>query len=853
MEFQTEKLSNQLQTLFIDQTGAQCGSVQIWFRAGSALEKKGDEGIAHFLEHMFFKGTEKRPGAQIARDVETFGGEINAFTSFDYTCYYINFPHSKVKESLHTLLDMVSHPQFLQKELLPERGVVFEEYRRSQDNPNHYHFHALQDHCFSHGYAHPILGFEETIKKFSRKQLLRFRSCHYNVNNALLVVAGNLQQREQLKKIITTYQLPQGPTSQFPSFNLQGKTQINIHKKDVRMIQTTLAIQAPCYEDKQGAQEDLAINALGYGESSPLYKGLVTQNSLANMASGSTMFLAKGGVHLIRLVCPPTHLEKVYCEVIKIFKTSLENGISDEDIEKIKNQYIASKIYEKESLESFSFSLGHGFAQNGDIHCEHKFIESLKKCTATEVHQALMTIFKKPIYINIQVPRETQIVGVKKIAQQLQQNLKKLSQVRPSKRRPHLPLKKSAFDPQVSGLALKEGIHLIHRYGPMTPTFNMYAFIKGGLCEENKKNNGLYNIMGHLLAKGYKGKNDRDLKLELDIMSSSLNGISGKSSYGLGLHGLSEYSENLFEIFLKSLTSPLFSAKNLAHEKKMVQRELLAQQEEPAKQCFRMVNEILFSGHPYALPSLGSPESVRKIQRQTIIDTHRKNLRGKEIVISFSGNLELEKVLDMIGPYLKQLPSRKKKKRRAKKLSPIKSFSHHQDLVREQTQIFIGTRTFPYGHKNDIFIKMLTAHLAGQSSELFVNVRDKKGLCYVVQPTHFCAEEAGHWGIYMASGTDKTQPAIAAINEILNRYQKQGLNKAEFDRVKSMISGQNLLNIQTNDDYAQIYSIPLLQGLPLDHHHQVIQSIQNCTHEKFNQVIKSVLSKKRVQITVGMP
>lgn len=850
MDIQVEKLSNQLKTLLIDQQGTQCGSVQIWFRAGSSLEKKGDEGIAHFLEHMFFKGTARRPGAQIAHEIESFGGEINAFTSFDYTCYYINTPNLKIQESVHILLDMVSSPQFLEKELIPERGVVFEEYRRSQDHPGHDNFQQIQRTCFSKGYTHPILGFEKTIKKFSRKQLIKFRSNHYNLNNSLLIISGDLKGKEQIKKIIAQYQLPNGQQSQFSEFKLQKNPKISIYEKDVRMIQTTLSIQAPHYEDKQGPREDLAINSLGYGESSLLHQNLVVENSLANIASGSTMFMAKGGVHFIRLVCPPQNLGKVYRELIKVLKSALEKGISREDIEKIKNQYIASKIYEKESLESFAFSLGHGFAQNGDIHSEEQFINELKRCTAHHVHQSLFHIFKRPIHINIQVPRGTTETSVKKQALFLQSKLNTLAKM--NDRVVRTPkVKVSAFDPHVQLIKLKNGISLVHRYNPMTPTFNMYAFIKGGLSEENKHTNGCYNILCHLLVKGYKGKNDQELKLELDTMSSSLNGFTGKNSYGLSIHGLSEHSSHLFEIFFNGLMNPLFSAKSFQHEKKMVQRELLNQQEDPGKQCFRLVNQALFSGHPYSLSLLGSSQSVRGLQRKTIIETHSRNLKSKEMVLSFCGNLELEKVLGLVGPYIDQLPPRVERKPRVKKISAIKKYHHHKHFKREQTHIFIGIRAFPHGHQNDLLVKMLTVHLAGQSSELFISVRDQKGLCYVVQPIHFSVLEGGYWGIYMASGADKAPAAIHAINEILDHYQNKGFTKEEFERVKSIIQGQNLLNVQTNDDYAQIYSVPVLQGQGLDHHYLTIKAIQNSTLQKFNKVIRSLLSQSRVQVTVG--
>ena len=108
---------NKINTLLVHQENATAASIQFWFRAGSALEGKKDEGIAHFLEHMFFKGTKKRPGSQIANEVESFGGELNAFTSFDFTCYYINCPQNQIYNSTDIILDMVSNPSFNQKDI----------------------------------------------------------------------------------------------------------------------------------------------------------------------------------------------------------------------------------------------------------------------------------------------------------------------------------------------------------------------------------------------------------------------------------------------------------------------------------------------------------------------------------------------------------------------------------------------------------------------------------------------------------------------------------------------------------------------------------------------------------------
>ena len=356
MDIKTKTLANGLNTLFVNSPGSSLSSIQIWFRAGSALEDSSNLGIAHFLEHMFFKGTDIRPGAKIAYDVESMGGEINAFTSFDFTCYYINTPNKSLKKSMEILLDMVSNPKFDYSEIPPERNVVLEEYNRSQDSPSQFSFQKIQNNCFSEEYSHPILGNIDTIRNFSRKQLIAFRKKHYNLSNALFLIAGDLKQQKDLEKVIEKYKIPNGSKTIFPKFYLKSKTHINLHKKNVAMATLNITLESTKFISENAPSEDLAVSTLGYGETSRLYTNLVLKSSLANSSSSSTMFMANGGTHFVKVVFPLENLSKIITNLCSTLSEIYEEGFNDDEINRMRNQYIASKVYEKESIESFSFT-----------------------------------------------------------------------------------------------------------------------------------------------------------------------------------------------------------------------------------------------------------------------------------------------------------------------------------------------------------------------------------------------------------------------------------------------------------------------------------------------------------------
>ncbi|MBG07376.1 MAG: hypothetical protein CME68_01330 [Halobacteriovoraceae bacterium] len=853
MHHNLQELNNKLKTLFVNWPGSSAATIQFWFRAGSALEKKEDYGIAHFLEHMFFKGSDNRPGSQIAKDIESIGGEINAFTSFDYTCYYINVPNKYLKRGTEILLDMVSNPKFDNKEIIPERGVVFEEFRRSLDNPGQFAFHELQKKFFRNGYNHPILGGANTIKNFSKSQLSNFRKKHYNISNSMLIVAGNLKNHKSIPKLIESFSFPKGNKSKFPKFELFSKSKVQVHKKDVKNAQLSIIIQAPEYLSGKSASEDLAINCLGHGESSRLFKGLVMNSALTNSSSSSTLFMSKGGVHFIKISFPYKNFDKLENTLHKIIKENLVNGFENKEVQKIKNQYLSSKVYDKETLESYAFSFGHSYAQNGDIYSEEKFINLIEKVETQEVNDALRDIFSRAIHIALQIPEIESLSKAEIKVKRFQKKLETLKELNGKKndKAPTHNVQKSNFDTLVKLIEVKKGIKLLYRYNQMNPTFVLQAFLKGGLSEENDKSNGIYNMISGLMTSGYDNFSDDYLREVFENKSSSFSSFSGKNAYGLSLHGQTKDFKDLIGHFFGSLLQPNFPIKLIKHEKEMILRAIDNQEKDPVQQCFLNLNRILFNNHPYQLNILGTKKSVQSITRKKLQELHDKNLQNKEILLTYCGNLPLSTVYESLEGFCSNLSKRNKNTSYSTKQPLVYGKKVFINFDREQTQIFLGIPSGRLGSKDTIIFKMLTTYLQGQSSKLFVEVRDKKGLCYSIQPVHFTALEGGYWGVYLASGHDKSIQAINTIIEILEKMKNKGIPKKEFQKIKVMIEGQNLINIQTNEDFANIYSIPVLHGRGLDFFYNNNQSIQNLKYEDFAIQLKKILSKKLNIVVVG--
>ena len=842
-----KQLKNNLKTLFINTPGGTASTVQMWFRAGSALETDDNLGIAHFLEHMFFKGTQKRPGLEMTREIETFGGEVNAFTSFDYTCYYINSPQKHLTKSLDILLDMVSNPQFLEKDLPGEKGVVQEEYLRYLDHPSQFNFMNLQKAFFTEGYNSPILGTQETIANFSIEQLKQFREKNYSLANMLLVVGGDLTDQTQVEKIIEGYSYPTGVATKFPAFGIKSEDPICVNQKHVNNASITFCIQSPDYNEKSAAIEEVALSCLGHGETSRLYQNLVIKSSLADNVSVSSMYFQSAGAHFMKVSMPPKNIKKVLDTLLIAIKDGLK-GFNAQDIKKIKEQYLASKIYEKETLESYAFSLGHNFAQNGNIHCDDEFVANIKNAERIDINKAIVKIFNSPIKLTIQLPEEVKPEPIKKQAKVFLGQLQKIAQMNHSEKIKGVT--RSEFDKQLSLTRLKKGIRFLYRYNPISPTFNFQVYIKSGLTNETKRNNGIHHMISSLITCGHHQAGRNELKSFLENTSTSLNGFSGRNAYGLNMHGLSVNFETLSEHFFSSLFKPTFATPDFKLEKELTIRALHNLQKDPVKRLFEQVNLAMFYKHPYSLSLLGSKQTLNTFTCPSLLKAHLKNLNTREVLFTYCGNLSYDEVLSTIELKIQHLKERPESKSALAKIA-YKPKSMAMNMPGEQAHLFIGVPCLGGMTPENLCLKMLTTHLSGQSSKLFYELRDQKGLCYSVQPILFNAWDAGYWGIYIGTSNNKKKEASEAILEILQEIKKDGLSREEFDKIKLMIEGQNQLSLQCNEDYANTFSVPVLHHEPLDHFFIQNKLTDDLKYEDFNKKIKAVLSRKISEISIG--
>jgi predicted Zn-dependent peptidase len=255
----------------------------VWIRAGSRHEMPEINGISHFVEHMVFKGTKSRSAQHIAREVDAIGGNLDAFTGKETVCFNIKVLDEHVPVALDVLSDLVLNPIFATDEITRERGVILEEIKMDEDNPD-YLVHEIFTQAFwkDHPLGKPILGTKETVRRFERDTLCSFYGQRFHGSNMIFSAAGNIEHDVFVEQVTRRFEsLPAGTSL---SVTVPPKTAARIilkNKKALEQVQLCLGVPAPAIADESRYATLILNTILGGGMSSRLFQTVREERGLA--------------------------------------------------------------------------------------------------------------------------------------------------------------------------------------------------------------------------------------------------------------------------------------------------------------------------------------------------------------------------------------------------------------------------------------------------------------------------------------------------------------------------------------------------------------------------------------------
>jgi predicted Zn-dependent peptidase len=371
-------------------------TVGIWVRAGSVTETEGDNGISHLIEHMLFKGTEKRTSKQIAMEIDNMGGQINAFTAKECTCYYIKMIDEKLDDGLEVLSDLFLNSVFDEKELEKEKGVVLEEIAMYNDTPDEV-AHELISSTFFKGtpLEKSILGPAENIRSFLREDIIRYKNKYYGSSNIVIAVAGNFD-RDKLMGLLNRYFgqgcTPDVPASDLKVDNLNMNRKNAFVKRDIEQAHLCLAFPGCAYDDRKRFALSVLNNLTGSSMSSRLFQKIREEMGMAYAVYSYPAFYSTTGMFGIYAGTTQKNTQIVLELIVQEMQRLKKDNITREEFIQGREQLKGNYILALESTSAKMNAIGKGKLLTGKLMTEEETITMVDKITYNDVFDLVDTM-----------------------------------------------------------------------------------------------------------------------------------------------------------------------------------------------------------------------------------------------------------------------------------------------------------------------------------------------------------------------------------------------------------------------------------------------------------------------------
>ena len=397
----TFTLGNGLTVVVIPDHRTPVVTQMIWYKVGSADETPGKSGLAHFLEHLMFKGTSKHPAGQFSQTVLKVGGNENAFTSTDYTGYFQRVPRDQLGTMMEFEADRMTGLILKDENVLPERDVVLEEYNmRVANNPDARLTEQIMAALYlNHPYGRPVIGWHQEIEKLDREDALAFYKRFYAPNNATLVIAGDVDEKEVRPMAERTFgQVAPQPSIPARRLRPQEPTPVaarTVTLADPRVEQPSmkryyLVPSATTAAAGESPALDVLAQLMGSGSNSYLYRALVIDKPLAVSAGAGYQGTSLDATQFTISVAPKPGVDFAQVEQVvdRVIADVGQNTVPAEDLERVKTQLIAEAIYAQDNQATLARWYGAALTTGLSVEDIRSWPDRIRAVTAEQVRAA---------------------------------------------------------------------------------------------------------------------------------------------------------------------------------------------------------------------------------------------------------------------------------------------------------------------------------------------------------------------------------------------------------------------------------------------------------------------------------
>lgn len=862
------QLKNKMKVLLVESHKAPVVSVQVWVKTGSADEKKKEEGLSHFIEHLVFKGTEKFKVGEIAKIVEGSGGELNAYTTFDHTVFYVTMSSTELETGLDVLSQMMGKPKFDPEEIDREREVVIEEIKRSFDNPNQVASQQIFSTVFKkHPYGIPIIGFDKNIKTVSTKKIIDYYNSRYVPSNMCLVVAGNIDKTKVKKQIEDFFGgFKKNKLKKVKRTKEPKQKSINYNYKATAFKEAVLniAFKIPGASHKDVPALDLLGLILGYGDSSRLVKSLRLNNSVVSSVGAGSFTPLEGGVFVITAHFQMENIKAVFNGIAQEIRKILSEHSQQEEIEGAKLNLESEEVYGLETVDGLARKVGYYQTLLKNPNFVQKYLPRLQKVTEADlIKVARKYLNPKQMSATLLLDKENTkefsqkhffdevLVFKKELINALKVKPKKTKIKKQKFKKINIPLSLEKAKHEIEKIDLPHGARLILKHNPEVPVFSLKMGLLGGLRIEQKNQEGITTLLSNTWAAGTKQYSEHDAAKIVESAAASFSCFGGRNSIGVNFETLAANFGKVKDVFKDIILNPTFEQDKVDREAKIQIENIKARSDNPASIAMQKYMENMFSGHPYSLDILGNADYLKNAKTDHIKQVFNKVSGSRNSTFVAVGDFKKNEIVKFFEDIasLKETGEKQDEKYSVEPLQKDKNI--FIPLKKEQAHIVYGFRGITLSDEKRHTLQIIQAVLAGQGGRLFIELRDKASLAYTVSPIQLSGIDAGYFGAYIGCSPEKTDTAISMLKAEFNKIATVAISEQEVERAKRYLVGQNHIGLQRNSAQANSILFDEIYGLDCLEAFEFHEKIKNIHAKQITDLAEELFSKPAVTVVVG--
>lgn len=768
-------------------------TIDTWIKTGSIDEEDSNNGVAHFLEHLFFKGTKTHEPGEFDKILETKGAITNAATSKDFTHYYITIPSKDFDLAMDLHGDMILHPLIPRKEMEKERKVVLEEISKDLNSPTK----IMQDNLNSmlyttHPYKRKVIGRSDVIETITRDQVLSFYNKNYSPSNMVTVIIGDVDANHAIEKTKEAFnaeykkQTKTIYTKEAPLTKQQKK----VEYLDTESGYMVIGFRGTPIDDKDSYALDVLATILGDGRSSVLNQVLKEKKRIAFSVDAGNSTFRDDGIFYISANYEPTKCKIVQDTIFNEIEKIQKNGVTDDQLKLAKNIIERSTYYSRESITNIATEIGYTMALTNDIKFYDTYLDNIKNVSKEDVKK----VAEKYLGINrsavsIVLPKSAKEVPVASLTQQAPATAELVSE-----------------NVQTQKYKLSDGATMLYTPNNVNDIIAISIYAKGGQLAEQKA--GTANLTATAMMRGTKNYTSLELSQVLEDNGIKIQPSASTDAFVINVLTTKDEYDKTLELLNEVVNNATFEDYEIDKVKTEKLNTIKRNKDVPLQRAIEEYRDLIYQNSPYSISSKILEKNIPNITKEDIINYYNSIFAPKNLVISINGNIDKNKTIQDLNNIFKPKENTKNFDF-AQYNSKIPTVTTPRQTIQkvpttETAWILLGWQTNGVLNEKDYATLQVIDSLlgSGMSSRLFKDLREQEGLAYQLGSGYSPNVLRGSFLLYIGTNPQTLDKAKSGLFAEITRLKTEYVGDKELQDAKEKLLGNYVIGLETNLDKA---------------------------------------------------